>query len=62
MEYDLTLAKDAYELASRWDAARSVEDTSRLSFRESDLKNLDSSQISEFSPCSLAKTTNLDLN
>ena len=38
MEYDLTLAKEAYELASRWDAARTVEDTSRLSFRESDLK------------------------
>ena len=47
MEYDLTLAKEAYELASRWDAARTVEDTSRLSFKEDDLEKLDSSQISE---------------
>jgi leukotriene-A4 hydrolase len=53
MEYDITLAKEAYELASRWDAARTVEDPSRLSFEESDLEKLDSNQISQFLPYSL---------
>lgn len=42
----MTLAKEAYDLASRWDAARTVEDVSRLSFNASDLAKLDTNQIS----------------
>lgn len=43
MEYDLTLAKEAYELASRWDAARSTAIDS-LDFKSTDLDGFDSNQ------------------
>lgn len=46
MEYDLTLAKQAYDLATRWDASRSIEEISELDFKESDLKDFNSNQIS----------------
>ncbi|KIK04477.1 hypothetical protein K443DRAFT_675932 [Laccaria amethystina LaAM-08-1] len=48
MEYDLTLAKKAYELADRWDAARTVEDISKLNFTELDLQDVSSTQIFAF--------------
>ncbi|EDR02480.1 uncharacterized protein LACBIDRAFT_253885 [Laccaria bicolor S238N-H82] len=48
MEYDLTLAKKAYELADRWDAARTTEDISKLNFTESDLQDVSSTQIFAF--------------
>ena len=48
MEYDLTLAKKAYELADRWDAARTTEDISKLNFTESDLQDVSSTQICTF--------------
>lgn len=53
MEYDLTLAKKAYQLAERWNCARETE-ASKLDFTESDLKDFSSNQIS--SP----KISNLD--
>jgi len=46
MQYDLTLAKQAYELAARWDASRFTEDTSCLNFKDSDLNGFNSNQIS----------------
>jgi hypothetical protein len=49
IEYDLTLAKKAYELADRWDAARTVEDISKLNFTELDLQDVSSTQICTFS-------------
>ncbi|KAF6765906.1 peptidase family M1-domain-containing protein [Ephemerocybe angulata] len=48
MEYDSTLAKEAYGLAGRWDAARSVEDVGRLHFSESDVEKMDTNQIIAF--------------
>ena len=45
MEYDLTLAQKAYQLAEKWDCARGTE-TSKLDFAESDLKEFSSSQTS----------------
>jgi len=48
MEYDLTLAKQAYELAERWDASRAMDDTSRLDFKDSDLEEFNTNQIIVF--------------
>jgi leukotriene-A4 hydrolase len=45
MEYDLTLAQAAYALATRWDASRSVTETSALDFQKSDLDSFSSTQI-----------------
>lgn len=45
MDYDLTLAEQAYDLAKRWDAARSTE-ISKLYFSASDLKDFNSNQKS----------------
>lgn len=45
MEYDTTLAVEAYDLAVRWDAARAT-DASSLPFSKDDLSKLDSNQIS----------------
>ena len=57
IEYDLTLAKKAYELADRWDAARTTEDISKLNFTESDLQDVSSTQICTFpSPQSCCTT------
>ncbi|KAH8101514.1 peptidase family M1-domain-containing protein [Cristinia sonorae] len=43
LEYDLTLAEQAYDLAKRWDASRNVE-ISQLNFKDSDLKDFNSNQ------------------
>ncbi|KAF7330388.1 Leukotriene A-4 hydrolase [Mycena venus] len=48
MEYDLTLAEAAYTLAARWDASRSVAETSTLDFQKSDLDSFMSTQIVVF--------------
>jgi len=48
MSYDTTLAKAAYDLAERWDAARRDTDTSKLDFKETDLQDFDSNQIVVF--------------
>ncbi|OCB89221.1 hypothetical protein A7U60_g3588 [Sanghuangporus baumii] len=47
MEYDLTLAKYAYELAARWDASR-VKDINSLNFKSNDLSDFDSNQKAVF--------------
>ena len=49
MDYDLTLAQEAYDLASRWDASRSKA-ISSLDFKSSDLDSFDSNQKSEHVP------------
>ncbi len=46
MEYDTTLAEQAYRLAERWDASRNVSDVSELDFKGGDLDGFDSNQIS----------------
>lgn len=43
MEYDITLAETAYNLAARWDAARST-DVTKLDFKKSDLDEFNSNQ------------------
>lgn len=48
MEYDTSLAKDAYELAVRWDSSRDITDVSKLSFTAADLKDFNSNQIIVF--------------
>jgi len=48
MEYDLTLAEQAYTLAERWNSSRNTLDVSQLDFKESDLAELDSNQIIVF--------------
>jgi len=44
MEYDLTLAEQAYALAAKWDASRSTSDLSKLPFTENDLQEFDPNQ------------------
>jgi leukotriene-A4 hydrolase len=44
MEYDLTLATAANNLADRWNASRSVADQNQLDFKSSDLDELNSKQ------------------
>lgn len=46
MEYDLSLAKQAYNLAERWDAARS-KSVDSLDFKSTDLDSFDTNQKSE---------------
>ncbi|KAH7910019.1 peptidase family M1-domain-containing protein [Hygrophoropsis aurantiaca] len=48
MEYDLSLVKQAYALAERWDASRAISDLSKLDFRSDDLKDMDTNQIIAF--------------
>jgi len=48
MEYNLSLAKQAYELAERWDRSRNTSDLSQLDFKSSDLDKFDSNQIVVF--------------
>ncbi|KAG6853530.1 hypothetical protein C0991_003450 [Blastosporella zonata] len=48
LEYDTSLVKAVYALASRWDAARSTAEVSQLNFDESDLKEFDSNQTIAF--------------
>ncbi|KAI0932947.1 hypothetical protein AcW1_000087 [Taiwanofungus camphoratus] len=44
MEYDLTLAEQAYSLAKRWDDSRTISDASQLPFSASDLDGFASNQ------------------
>lgn len=46
MEYDISLAKQAYDLAERWDAARS-KSVDSLDFKPTDLDSFDTNQKSE---------------
>jgi leukotriene-A4 hydrolase len=46
MEYDDSLARQAYELADRWDAARDTS-AEKLPFKESDVADLNSNQKSQ---------------
>jgi leukotriene-A4 hydrolase len=46
MEYDMTLAEEAYALAERWDKSRDILDLSKLDFDETDLKIITPNQIS----------------
>ena len=46
MEYDTTLAKQAYELAARWGAARSSPDLSQ--FKAEDIKDFNTNQMSGY--------------
>ncbi|KAH7920495.1 hypothetical protein BV22DRAFT_1114838 [Leucogyrophana mollusca] len=48
MEYDLSLATQAYALAERWDASRSTSDPSKLDFTAHDLAEMDTNQIIAF--------------
>ncbi|KAG6874151.1 hypothetical protein C0995_005569 [Termitomyces sp. Mi166 len=48
LEFDTSLAKEVYSLASDWDAARSTSDITQLDFKESDLERFDSNQIIAF--------------
>lgn len=58
MEYDLSLAKQAYELATRWDKARETADVSHLEFKETDLDDFNSNQISKFFKCPVERLIN----
>jgi leukotriene-A4 hydrolase len=49
MEYDTTLATEAYELADRWDKSRDTE-VGDLKFSSEDVAKLNSNQKSEFKP------------
>jgi leukotriene-A4 hydrolase len=46
MEYDETLAKQAYELADRWDANKDTP-VDKLPFKDTDVANLNSNQKSQ---------------
>ncbi|GLB36698.1 putative leukotriene A4 hydrolase, C-terminal [Lyophyllum shimeji] len=48
MDYDVTLATQAYALAAQWDAARSTSDVSQLKFTGSDIEGFNSNQIIVF--------------
>lgn len=48
MEYDSTLAEQAYALAKRWDSARDT-DLSQLDFKETDIADFTANQICEYS-------------
>ncbi|TDL22284.1 hypothetical protein BD410DRAFT_770293 [Rickenella mellea] len=44
MEYDMTLAKEAYALAEKWDSSRNTADPATLHFKSNDLDGFDSNQ------------------
>ncbi|EGN94342.1 hypothetical protein SERLA73DRAFT_188178 [Serpula lacrymans var. lacrymans S7.3] len=44
MEYDMTLAKEANQLAERWDASRAISDITKLEFQSSDIDVMDAKQ------------------
>lgn len=46
MDYDTTLAQEAYALAAKWDASRS-NNISSLEFKKTDLDSFDTNQISK---------------
>jgi leukotriene-A4 hydrolase len=52
MEYDMTLAEEAYALAERWDASRSIVDVAQLDFEADDITRLSAMQIGAFYYCS----------
>ena len=45
MQYDTSLAEQAYALAAKWDASRNTSDVSQLPFKASDLEGYGSNQI-----------------
>ncbi|EIW81415.1 leukotriene-A4 hydrolase [Coniophora puteana RWD-64-598 SS2] len=47
-EFDTSLAKDAFDLADRWDVARSVHDLSLLAFEPNDVKSFAAGQTMVF--------------
>ena len=53
MEYDLTLATEAFSLAEKWDASRSEPDVSKLTFQATDLASFNANQKSASFPPSL---------
>ncbi|KAG5651841.1 hypothetical protein H0H81_007217 [Sphagnurus paluster] len=48
LDYDLTLAQEAYALAARWDAARATAEITQLNFTPEDLKDFTANQIIVF--------------
>ncbi|KZT68834.1 hypothetical protein DAEQUDRAFT_745556 [Daedalea quercina L-15889] len=48
MQYDTSLAEQAYALAAKWDSSRNTSDVSKLPFTESDLEGFGSNQIVVF--------------
>ena len=44
IKYDTSLAKDAYDLAARWEKSREVNDPLRLDFERTDLDKFNSNQ------------------
>jgi leukotriene-A4 hydrolase len=48
MDYDTSLARDAYDLAARWDASRTIDDVRQLEFTSQDLKGFNTNQIIVF--------------
>lgn len=46
MEYDTTLAEQAYVLADKWDSSRDLT-PSELDFKQTDLENYSANQISQ---------------
>ncbi|CCM06484.1 uncharacterized protein FIBRA_08753 [Fibroporia radiculosa] len=44
MDYDHTLAEQAYALAAKWDASRTISDVAQLPFKEEDVDILDTNQ------------------
>lgn len=52
MDYDTTLATEAYELADRWDKARDTP-VGDLKFSSEDVAKLNSNQKSELKPMAL---------
>lgn len=54
MEYDTTLAAEAFSLAEKWDTSRSEADISKLSFHASDLASFNANQKSKHPSTSFA--------
>ena len=46
MIYDTALAREAFALAEKWDAARNEADISKLNFQESDVASFNANQKS----------------
>ncbi|KAI0075897.1 hypothetical protein K474DRAFT_1663655 [Panus rudis PR-1116 ss-1] len=66
LEYDTSLAEEAYALAKRWDESRSQTDLSQLSFKETDLDTFNSNQkavflerLQEYTPLPSSHVTHL---
>ncbi|KAF9463241.1 hypothetical protein BDZ94DRAFT_1259460 [Collybia nuda] len=48
MDYDLSMAKESYNLAKKWNGARSTDDVTALNFTEKDITGFDAYQIIVF--------------